>query len=386
VIISSVFNYLNNFKFKKGIPLASSPIFCALGDLHLDHLIWRAQRQVSGDAFLGLRSFLECARSRNLPAVYLGDIFDTQDPDSSLVQMFRTEADQFRQSGLAQYFIQGNHDKRPVPWCSAVAPYIQHVGDGVVHEIGGVKVVGYDYCHKPEIESHLAELSSRRPIPDVVFLHQAVRQVIPWDGAWNCDLDWVPDGVRLCLMGDIHQTREIKMRNGGAAWYTGSSHARSVDEMGPKYCLVVHDDLSVVPVPLDYRSMERFQATPTSPLEELLPRIHTFLGVAGDRPSSRLLKPLVWLSYTEDQAQGVKEVQKACHDRAILVEQPLCFRVSHEIPVTTSTDDVPTMQTLLGQLMDQHRDPAAYQLVEQLLDPTQDLQETLGAHRDRSTK
>ncbi len=364
--------------------MAPKPIFCALGDLHLDHLIWRAQRQVTGDAFVGLRSFLDIAASHKLPAVYLGDIFDTQDPDSSLVAMFRTEAERFHQNGSAQYFIQGNHDKRPVPWCSAVCPYIQHVGDGTVHQIGGVSVVGYDYCSAAEIEASLADLSSRRPIPDILLIHQAVRQVLPWEGAWNCDLDWVPDGVKLCLMGDIHKTQEVKMRNGGAAWYSGSSHARSVDEMGSKYCLVVHDDLSVAPVELNHRAMNRYLATPTSPLDQLLPKIEVDLREAEDRPSQRLLRPLVWIAYTEDQAGGVVEVQRLVHDRAILVEQKLCFRVDQEVASQPSTDEVPTMQSLLDQLLDRARDPLAHQLTQALLDPTQDLQETISTFRDRA--
>lgn len=360
-----------------------TPIFCALGDLHLDHHIWKAHRTITGDAFVGLRSFLNIATELRVPAVYLGDVFDSTDPDSSLVGIFRNESETFHRAGLPQYFIQGNHDKRPVPWCSAVCPYVTHVGNEVPQVIGGKLVAGFDFASKDEIEHQLADLSASKPAPDIVLLHQAVRQALPWEGAWNCDLDWIPDGVRLCLMGDIHQTREFTLRNGGRAWYSGSSHARSVDEMGRKFCLVVHDDLSVQPIELEHRSMNRYCATPTSPLSQLLPQIESDLRSNLDRPSSRLLAPLVWVAYTEDQAKGMEEVARLCHDRAILVEQKLIFRDNQEVPDVPSTDYVPTMQTLLGRLLDPYREKTAYQLTLDLLDPTQDPAETLRSCRDR---
>ncbi len=120
--------------------------FLALGDLHLDTAIWRKHRQVTGDPQAALRCLVDLAAELKVPMVLLGDIFDVSDPESSLVQFFRSEMERAHAAGVPVYCIQGNHDKRTVPWYTACSPYPVHVGDGKPVAINGVSCIGYDYC------------------------------------------------------------------------------------------------------------------------------------------------------------------------------------------------------------------------------------------------
>ena len=95
--------------------MSSTPLLLAAGDIHLDHWIWRRHRTITGDAQLGFDQLIELALRYRCPLVIVGDLFDTVDPDSSLVSYFRQCMDRLQRESIACYAIQGNHDRRPIP-------------------------------------------------------------------------------------------------------------------------------------------------------------------------------------------------------------------------------------------------------------------------------
>ncbi len=362
-----------------------TPAFVALGDIHLDRYIWRSRRTVTGDALMGFRAFLDHAIRLRVPAVVVGDLFDSSDPDPEVVEWFRREAERFHAQNLPLYCLQGNHDKQPVPWYIASSPYPIHIGGGKLQEINGVRCAGFDFASRDVIEKQMAELVNR-PVGEIqcLFLHQAVKQALRFEGAWNCDLDWVPDGIPLCVMGDIHKTQEYPMRNGGKAWYTGAGHPRSIEEIGPKWCLVVNQDLTVDQLPIPSRQIERFTFTTGVPGVDQLARVGEWIAQVTKRDDP--LQPICWLSFTDGQDNAVSEVVRMCGDQVMVVQVPLVFRQESPGELDARSADqaaVPTLESLLGGFINPSKEPFAYQLALDLIDPTAKPQERLVAQRDR---
>ncbi len=326
------------------------PTLLVLGDIHLDRFIWRSHRQITGDAFLGFTSYVDRAVEFGCPILIAGDLFDTADPDSDLIKYCRLELDRAHEAGVEVYAIQGNHDKRPTPWYDAISPHCRHIGSGEPVMIGGLNVVAYDYCLRPEIEAKMAALTASAVRPDLLVLHQAARQALKFDGAWNFDLDWVPDGIPLVIMADIHKPLKMDMRNGGVAYYTGPGHARDIDQAGPKRCLAVtktDGPTQVDEVPLASRSIGKWtftRATDSKQGDEVL-------AWATKELTSSPLPPVCWLRHTEDQQTIIQDLkQRLAGLNVITVEDPMVFQTEDEAQ-EVDTSGLPSMQQLLDRLI-----------------------------------
>lgn len=363
--------------------MIARPAFVALGDIHLAKLIWTKQPEINGDAFAGFRGFVDHAIRLHVPMVICGDLFDVPKPDSDLIEFFRHEMDRAAAAGVQCYGIQGNHDKRHIPWYVAVSQHPIHIGDGVEVTIGGIRCCGFDYALKDEIEARLADMTGRPSRPQVLFLHQAVRQALKFDGAWNCDLDWVPDGIPLTIIGDIHHPLDLKTRT-GTAHYTGASHARAIDQVGPKTCMVINDDLTFTRVPIPARHIRKFYLGWGTGLEQLTREIVEF---ANQVPMDSSLPTALFLTYATDQADKVDPLVAACQrgnpNRLIwILDEADATVVAHQAPAEPATG-IPTRPIILGRCLDREQHPGSFQLALDLLDPPNNPQETVRAHRER---
>lgn len=345
------------------------PAFMAMGDLHLDTRIWKGYPSIAGDACLAFSEVVNRAMEWGVPLVLLGDVFDTQAVSTELVQFFRREMDRCQEEGLSVYFIQGNHDRRDPPWCSAIHDHPVYIGDGVPVTIGGVSCVGFDYAVKDVIHNRLETLYSLDPCPPVVFLHQALHEALRIEGAWNCDLDWINPAVRLVVLGDIHKEMEFVHR-GMRAVYTGVSHLRELPQRGPHACLLVNDDLSYVRIPLTYRPVEKFSLY----LYEDVERLEQWLDAAVSKGSA--LTPLSWVFHTSEFNTEVARLRVKFAGRAIVVDDVIASAedlrlVDQEIEQENTPDDVsaelPSAEELLRQVLDPVEDAEAFALVLALL-------------------
>lgn len=364
-----------------------------MGDIHLERLIWRKHRQVIDDSLVSFRSLVDHAIRLKVPLVLVGDIFDSIEPEPFLVEFFRHEMERCELADIKVYAIQGNHDKRPVPWYVAISSWPIHFGDGHPILINGLGCLGFDYASKDVIEGQLQALQaslcdpSGKQVssgPQVLFLHQAVRQALRFDGAWNCDLDWVPDGIPLTILGDIHKYQEMTMRNGGRGFYTGATHPRSIEEIGSKTCMGIMDDLSVTTFPLVTRCVEKItlagEIDPSQFGTEFIKHWHCAAAI-----SNPALPAVAWLRYSQEHAlvaNAVREQLKSI-PTLIVIDDPLVMRESEDEAVAAATTDLPPLSVLMARCVDPEKEPFAYQLCMGLMEPLADLQERIRDQRDR---
>lgn len=156
------------------------------------------------DTLQPLRAAVAHCLLKSLPLVIGGDLYDTNAPPARLVFQVNKILGQLREKHLPIYLIQGNHDKDPeTPWGSLVEG-VQHIHQQLV-DIGGLKVYGLDFAPATHITQQIQQI----PKCDVLVLHQALKQGLGFEGAWNCDLDWVnPELCADVLLGDLHNARE----------------------------------------------------------------------------------------------------------------------------------------------------------------------------------
>lgn len=375
--------------------------FIAMGDVHLDDLIWKRHREITGDSRLAFSTLVDRAIKHRIPLVIIGDLFDSSEPDPRLVRFFREEMVRCEKVDVPVYALQGNHDKRHgTPWYCACSPWPIHIGDGKPVTINGVRCVGFDYAVRDVIQQQLADLSARidagEPAPEVLFLHQAVRQALRFEGAHNCDLDWIHPKIPLTVLGDIHKTIEMPTP-GGRAFYTGGSHPRSLEEIGPKsYLWVVrnndHDNpggLKVVQEPLHGRFFYKVVWTATDEVDTL--------KLIGDVISSdvvngvlreegkQALQPVVWVRYDLERSQQARElIERLRVEKAIVVDDPMVVRTKAEFDAEkVDTSDLPQLPDLLARVVNPESDRFAYQMALALMDPTTNTVDLIREQRDR---
>jgi DNA repair exonuclease SbcCD nuclease subunit len=356
------------------------PALLCMGDLHLSHLIWYRHKDIADDALVAFTELVDRAIEMAIPLVLVGDLNDTVTPPTDIVEFIRSQVDRCAAAAVPIYFIDGNHDKRPTPWLTAISDWPIHIGHGELTEINGITVAGFDYALAIDIQTKLATLASLPDRPQVLFLHQAVRQGLGFENAWNCDLDWVPDGIPLVVMGDIHAPTQYRLRDGGTALYTGSTHPRNLGELGTKSMVVVNEDLTWARVPFVQQRSIFF----THLLEGQADELEPFFDWAADAGSNAQLPPVLWLKYTIDRALFVDEVEQLLRTRfseVILVRDPLKFSPGTKIETGVDTSDMPTLAQLAVRVVKPEEQPVAYALVQALLDPKCNPQEVIAAHR-----
>lgn len=357
----------------------SEPAFIASGDLHLNPLIWRKYRQISGDAFYGFTQVVDLGLELYVPIVLVGDIFDSVDPSPDIIRFFRQQMDRCMEDKLPVYVIQGNHDKRPSPWPHAVHDWPIYIGEGKKNfTINGVSCRGYDYATRDEIQEQLEHLGTLQDLPQVVFLHQAVKQAIPWEGSWNCDLEWVPEKVPLVVMGDIHKEWEAPVRPGQMAYYTNATHARNMSELGQKSVLVVNKDLTCARAPLTSRSVapvavstdEEFDQF-TTVLSELVSDTSPLAPVAFVRHTPEFAERVIAASLESQNVHLIRE-EVALEEGETLV-----------LDLTEEQEFEISLAGMLAKVLDPDVYPDEFQMVLELLDETHIPGEILKKHRDK---
>jgi DNA repair exonuclease SbcCD nuclease subunit len=351
----------------------ATPLFIFAGDLHLSHFIWSNARQVVGDSQFGFSQVVDKAISYGVPLILTGDVFDSVKPDSQLVEFFRSEMERLRRANIVCYAIQGNHDRQVMPWYCAASDWPIHVGDARPFEIGGFVIQGLDYAVRDVIEEQMAKLAVQARLPDILLLHQACRQFIRFNGAWNFDTDWIPAGVRLACVGDLHAFLQGTALHGCQVWYSGATHAREWPQTGPKACCLVDTELGVTRVPIvarDFTKMTLEAGTTDQEVQNALQGLQDRLGSTID--SDLGLPPVLKLCWSHESLAALEAARRwlGVHDRQadlkgliVLEDQFQNSQALVEAP-TESADDVslPSPSQLMSQIIDPQAQPVAYSL------------------------
>lgn len=345
----------------------SEPAFIALGDIHLKKLIWTDYPQICDDAEVAFVALVDMAIELHLPLVLVGDIFDSVKPPTYLWAVFRHQMDRCQEEMVPVYAIQGNHDKQTgTPFYVGLHDHVKHVGDGEMFYIGDLRCVGLDYSLRGKVEEFFAELSQADPKPDVMFLHQAAKQALRFEGASNCDLDQVPEGIPLIVMGDIHKEWSYTIRPGQVAYYTGASCAQEITQRGPKSCMCVYDDLTIERMPLPYREIGRFRVTAEHQVDEVTRWAEEMAK------TSHSLTPAAELSFTPEAA-GLAAKIVGDHSGIIWMENPVPSMDVLDLDLNEEEEENSTelisMEEALSRLVDAAEDPDLFSMVLSLADP-----------------
>jgi len=358
--------------------MASKPAFVILGDIHLDTVIWKRVPQVTGDAFLAYKSFLDTAVKLGVPAIIAGDLFDTIKPDTAIVQFHREQMDRCKAADVPVYFIQGNHDRQSLPWASAIHSHAEWIGHGNVVTINGLRVVGLDYDLHDFIQAKTIDVLNRPEPFDVLVIHQAVKQSLPFEGKYNYDLDWLSvrtDSPRLVVMADIHKPDYHKISDNRDAFYTGSSHARDIDQNGPKSCVVVNFDLTWRRSPLPARTIDQMAVGGREQLADLAAWISKQARVTSE------LKPFIRVMHTPEMSDAVAALQNP----SVIVMSEIVATIddaqnlSMDGMVDDATEIDPTV--LIKRALGETEDQAVIEMATKLYHATQGVTDIIAAER-----
>ena len=344
-----------------------------LGDIHISFTIWERYRQITGDSQFALNEMIRtCDENGIQHLVLLGDIFDTPDPHPALVKMFREFIDSCACAGISLYCIQGNHDRRVVPWPTAISDDLRWIGDGNPVEIAGTTVVGFDYQNRDAIAESLSRLGAQDIKVDVLCMHQAAKQYLDIEGCWNVDLEWVPDNVKDIFLGDIHDPCSGEV-DSHRWFYTGASHTRSITEAKhAKSLLVRTPEGEVSRLQFRCRPIKSFAMDGTNK-DVILAEIRNWLyeKIAQEPP----LPPVIYLTHDVSFTAApelVDDIIKSAKGEAFLFTRSVGSRQGGgvEFDVAAALDDVPSVQGFIPGFFDPEKSPLEHGLALDLLDGT----------------
>lgn len=346
-----------------------------IGDLHLSFTIWERYRAITGDSQFSLDEIIRTVDEAGIRhLVLLGDIFDTTEPHPALVKMFRRFLESCSCAGIRVYYIQGNHDRRVVPWPTAVSGDIIWIGGGEPTTIAGRSVTGFDYMARDAAAEAMAKLGANSGASvDILCLHQACRQYLDIEGCWNFDLEWVPDNVQDVFMGDIHEPWSAEVGNHGC-WYSGAGHTRSITEAKhAKSVLVRRADGSTDRLQFRCRPIKAFAIDDTTK-DTSLAEMRNWLAekVAQEPP----LPPVIYLTYdvaVSAAPEMAEDVIKSMGAEAYVMARSVGSRAIEGVDFdpTASLDEIPSVQGFVEGFF--NPDTAAFEhgFAVDLLDGTQ---------------
>lgn len=352
-----------------------TPIAVALGDIHLDNRIWTRIHGITGDSIVGYNAFLDVAQRLKVPAIIVGDLFDVAKPTPDIIDAHRKAMDKCAASKTPVYVLQGNHDKQYMPWATATHEHPVYVGDGKIFTLGAHKAQAFDYAAIDEIEPQI-----RGAEADLLFLHQAVKQALGFENAWNADLEWIPDCVKLTVIGDIHKPMDfiLSEQKTKRACYTGPGHPRDMDQVGPKSVVVIYDDLSYSREPIPSRCIKKFQVKTQSDVQDVESWLRSSPTVSG-------LIPFAWTQHNMDVLATLASLQRniMAECKGFVYREPLIENeVSDDVLHATDVDDDITPQRLLSRII-KPDDKELFGFLSEIIDERADLSDVILSRKDQ---
>lgn len=327
-------------------------------DLHLSPLIWKDQPEVAGDAYYAWWQIVDVCMEQKVDALILGgDIWQLSRPDSDSIMQFMHGVDKLEAAGIAVLAIQGQHEKADPPWIGLHKHVQQLDVSRAQFGIGSSAITVGGFSHKPAdlLEKRLKDFGD----VDILVVHQLAKQVIPFDGEWDFDLDWVPDNVKLVLAGDYHAPV-----NHGRLYYSGSTHMRAMDQLTERSFLLINSKLEVTRHPLQNRIVDVYELHNEEHMEEAV------AGITQERDlrPKPIDRPIIYAKIFAEIPHVIERLQRACHeapDRPILMTK--VFGGVEVIDNISVPSGEITMEACLSQAIDREKDSELYGFVLDLL-------------------
>jgi len=216
-----------------------TPLAIATGDTHLRKNTWSKHPTLSGDAYRAFNEIVDICIREKLPLLLLGDIMDSQRPDSETVAVFCAAMDAMKRAGLSVYFVQGNHDFAMPPW-PCVHPWPEPVHRKYFN-LGPFSCYGIDYTPRDKLQ---AELDQVPPPTQILCMHQAWSDMLTI-GATDGEFAQIKHG-RYLLTGDYHK-HGMYRKPGCSIEYAlspGSTTMQALNEDQQKYVFKLGVDTS----------------------------------------------------------------------------------------------------------------------------------------------
>lgn len=331
------------------------------GDLHLTPLTWLDQPNIHGDSYRAWLQIVQfCCRMKVTALFLLGDIFDKPRPDSESVSAFEAGMDMLAQHDVLVYFIQGQHDRSDPPWASALSPIAKYIGDGTVAAvtIDGITttVRGYDNMSATHLNQAI-EAHKDEPT-DIVLIHQLEKSFVPFEGGWDFDMEWVPDGVQLVLGGDYHQPVEA-----GRLWYTGSTYSCDITQFSERSFLTVKgtaEGLVVERQPLRKRPVLELSVVTDKHLEAAVDQI-TNWGCKDE------VTPLVFAKYSSNVENVLPTLEVICERTGYILRTKALGGGTEVVEGLPIPEGDTTLEACLAEVVDRSSDEEFYSFALALL-------------------
>ncbi len=276
-------------------------MFVFAADLHLAPGAWVSMPQVHGDSYHSWHQIVDYClnHQEECRALVLGgDVFDAQPPSEAVAEFLRG-LDFLKKAKIPVLAIQGQHGWAKLPWPS-VDPYVTDLNQKKYLVQDGLTLFGLDHLPPQELKDALEAVPADA---NILVLHQMVRGCVPdIEGRQNWDLDpeWVPDQIRLTLLGDYHEPWQHVRSNASEMYYPGSTQMQSIDEPAEKSFIRVDEGFRVSRIPLKTRPFRSYTISSAEMLAEAV------RSVSELEPDT-----LVLARYDASIPNVVKELEKA---------------------------------------------------------------------------
>ncbi|MHC1579889.1 MAG: metallophosphoesterase family protein, partial [Candidatus Alkanophagales archaeon] len=175
--------------------------------------------------------------------IHSGDLFDTPQPPIRALLVFKNCIRRIRDAGVPFYAVLGDHDtpkRRGVPPQALFDVRILGANGTLQHDVlrkGGeeVLVAGISNLKGGRVQTLRRELRRFDLIAGgyrnaVLVAHQAVRRLLPFEGAYELEEDALPRLATYYAFGHIH-ARTLLAFGRGVLAYAGSTEITSRDEI-----------------------------------------------------------------------------------------------------------------------------------------------------------
>ena len=346
-------------------------MFISASDTHLSETIYVGLPQMRGDSYRSFAQICDHAVATQATALVLaGDVFDGQ-PSPLDVECFLHNLGNLKRAKIKVYAIQGQHGHdEKLPWTS-IDRYVIDLNNKVFEIEPGVFCAGFDTLPPNELQHELSKLD---PKVNLLVLHQMARYVFgERDGeqAWNFDPQWVPNTVKLVLLGDYHNPIQLTRgaRDKCPMLYHGSTCMQSIDEDPAKSFLEVKFERSMPLLDKPDAGQEKFIwkqiLLQTRPFQSHTIMTADALSAASSCVEKAEPDSLVHIKYDPRVGTVESDLRKA-NDRCHFLFRLLPIKDVVDMPSIENLKDI-SLETCLAAAVDPATDPEFYSFVLVLL-------------------
>lgn len=338
-------------------------------DLHLADNVWASMPEVCGDSYRSLEQIVQCAIDNKASWFIIGgDLYDTKTPPPTAVEVFTRAVLRLQAAGVKVGYIQGQHERNDEqPWAS-VYPYAVRLSDGNVHELEpGVIVTGHDQAPPEVLKAWCQQIPKEA---NLVLVHQLARGTVPEiEGrqTWDFDPAWIPEHVRLVLMGDFHEPWQTTITHPNTQRvtefiYSGSTCMQSVSEPPAKSFLIVgfkNGAFSLQRAPLNTRPFRGFAVLTPNPNDE---DIASMIDDVKQMEAGSLV-----LVRFDPRAENIEQIFTEAHRRLHFMFKPLAIVDEATGAVDISVLKEVSLESCLSLVVDREKDAEFYSFLLALL-------------------